>query len=199
MKSIINIRNGYYKKDDKTIISGINIDIKQGCINFLVGENGVGKSIIFDIICGVYNLNGGVFNKSISTQDIIYMPQKLYVPYTLTMTELVDYYSLLMTNRSFSKLGKDFHPAVIKLLEKLGNTRASKCSVGEIKLLMASLLLSFHNAELFVLDEPSSGLSVSNRQILKCIVNKKIEQGKTVLMSTHIEDDIEYAANIIKI
>ncbi|EPJ2215911.1 putative ABC transporter, ATP-binding protein [Vibrio cholerae] len=199
MDAILRIEGGCLRRDNRTILSDINISIQRGKVNYILGENGSGKSLLFDIISGIYKLSEGKLYCEFGKHEIAYMPQEPYVPYTLNVKELVDYYVLLMTGNSARCMNVKFHPAMERLLEKAGSTRASKCSVGEIKLLISSLLFTLNNAKLFVLDEPTSGLSASNRKVFREIVEQNVTQGKTIVVSTHIEEDIADGCHIIRL
>lgn len=199
MDCLLSIEDGSLSRNNRTLLSGINIAIQRGTTNYVLGENGAGKSLLFDIICGIYPLTEGTLHCELRKFEIAYMPQDPYVPYTLTIQELVDYYFLLMTGQSVRQNNVQFHPAMERLLEKSGNTRSSKCSVGETKLLISSLLFTLNKAKLFVLDEPTSGLSVSNRKLFREIVQHKVRQGKTIVISTHIEEDIADDSHIIRL
>ncbi|WP_158020563.1 ATP-binding cassette domain-containing protein [Salinivibrio kushneri] len=199
MDFILSIQDGCLRRNNRTLLSDLNVDIRRGCVNYVLGENGTGKSLLFDIISGIYPLSEGALHSNIDHQEIAYMPQDPYVPYTLTVKELVDYYVLLMTGRSAKDMVLNLHPAVYQLLDKAGDTRASKCSVGETKLLIASMLFTLNKAKLFVLDEPTSGLSITNRRVFKSIVEDKVRQGKTIVVSTHIEEDILHDSHIIRL
>lgn len=192
-----------YRKE--TILSNVNLHVTKNEIVGLVGINGVGKTTIIKIIMGLINNYSGEakvygLNPSnpLSRTDIFYLPEK-FAP-MLQMTG----YEFIRLSSFFYKINSQ-HEKMLQACDSLKfpadklNNKISSFSKGMIqKIGLMAMILS--NTELWVLDEPMSGLDPIARYELKNILLKHKDNGGTILFTSHqLQDVEEIADNIIVI
>lgn len=112
--------------------------------------------------------------------------------------ENVDFYTSL-----YGLNTKTIRQEAEELLEKLGiqeleNKVSSKLSTGQMKLASIVLALAV-NAELLILDEPTTALDPAMRRSVLDLLRERVSNGVTILMATHLVDEAEELANRVAI
>lgn len=186
-----NIKKNFGRKN---VLSSINLNIDKG-IYGLLGANGAGKSTLMKVMIGELPVNMGEVIYDVNTKDefystLGYLPQKFNAPKDMTVKEYLTYISI------YKGLTDSESKEIIKVLSKELNLDSSlDKKVGSLSggtLQRVGILQAFINDPKFiVLDEPSSGLDISERRNLKNFISKEAK-GKYILISTHIISDIEY-------
>lgn len=176
---------------NRLVIDQFQLTAKKGEIIALCGPNGVGKSTIIKMICGIIRPSAGTIivngqscnhNRKRYAKEISYLPDSFSFHQPLTVNEFLMYYA------SVRNVSKD---QVLQAVERVGlmdkkDEYISTLSKGMgQRLLLAQTL--FSNASLLLFDEPTNGLDnhwlIHLRELL-CTLK---EENKTVLFSTHIE------------
>ncbi|MBO3754195.1 MAG: ABC transporter ATP-binding protein [Candidatus Brockarchaeota archaeon] len=186
-------------------LDAVSFTVRPSEVYVFIGPNGAGKSTLFNIIAGVMKptsgsirvLGGSPFDPS-TRLKISYLPATPPLYPWLTVMENVDFYaSLYGFNRNTVRQEAKW------LFEKLGvqelETRlSSKLSTGQMKL--ASIILSLAiEAELLILDEPTTALDPAMRRSVLELLRKKVSNRVTILMATHLVDEAEGLANRVAI
>lgn len=178
-------------------LKGVNIQIGLGEVFGFLGPNGAGKSTTIKCLMGLIKPSSG--SATILGEPIGSEASRMKVGFLPENPAFYDYVSaeeyLLFVGRTFKM------PAAVlsrrceeslKLLE-LWDARKrpmrgySKGMVQRVGL--AQVLV--HDPELYILDEPMSGLDPIGRALVKDIIIDLKKRGKTVFFSTHITDDVE--------
>ncbi len=178
-------------------VKGLSLTIGQGEVFGFLGPNGAGKSTTIKTIMGLIRPTGGeVFlmgqpaSSPRARKHIGYLPENPAFYDFLTAEEY-----LLFVGRTF---GMDGHvleermASVLKLLE-LWDARRRPLrgySKGMVQRLgLAQTLI--HDPDVYILDEPMSGLDPLGRALVKQIILDLKRNGKCVFFSTHITSDVE--------
>ena len=167
----------------------------------LLGRNGAGKSTLIKMLTGIYPPDEGqieVFGHDVrkdalaAKQEIGYLPENLNLYPRLTIEEFLIF---LAAVRRMDERSKVSAGCIQELLEYFGlwerrHILLRECSLGMLKRvgLMGALL---GPQRLLVLDEPLNGLDVENIQRLRNRLRELREQGKTILMTSHILSFVE--------
>ncbi len=180
----------------QTVLSGINLDVLPGEFLGLVGVNGAGKTTLIKCLLDFTEPKSGsisIFGKSNrdskSREQLAFLPEKFVPPYYLTGEDYLNYMAELYA-KPYEQQRVEEMLAVLDL-----DTSALGKSVGQLskgmsqKLGLAACLMS--DRELFILDEPMSGLDPKARAYLKQYLITLKEQGKTLFFSTHMLADVE--------
>ena len=165
-----------------TILKGVNLDIEPGEIYGLIGKNGAGKTTLFKIIAGLLDYDSGDVTIKSKDNKVGYLPDLPAFYDDLTAREYLDY--LLMSKNSARR------DELLELVDLKSNVRIGKMSRGmRQRLGIASALVS--NPDIILLDEPTSALDPGGRSDVHGILTKLKKSGKTVVLSTHILNDME--------
>ena len=162
--------------------------MNKGEIFAFLGSNGAGKTTTIKMILGLVGIDSGEV-KIAENIRIGYSPETPYFPPFLTGYEVLEYYA------GIQKIAKAERKAEIpKLLETVGlendKTRVKNYSKGMLqRLALAQALLG--NPDLLILDEPTAGLDALGRLEIMQLIEKLKNSGKTIIINSHILNDIE--------
>lgn len=173
--------------------SDISLEIERGEAALLLGLNGAGKSTLIKCICGLYKFDGRI---TLDGHDCRSLEAKRLIGYVPEAPALYDYLTVDEHLDFIERAYKCKNPALRKsLLEgfELENKRSKlgkELSKGmQQKLSLCCALL--HEPELIIFDEPMVGLDPLAIKTLKSIFLDLRQQGKALLISTHILDSVE--------
>jgi len=188
-----------------TALSDLSLEVRSGEVFGFLGPNGAGKSTTIKTVMGLIRPDSGtvsVFGKPRQHLDSL-----LRVGY---LPENPSFYDFLTAREYLQFVGRAFamSDAAIKsqsgaLLELLDLGAAadrpirgfSKGMVQRLGLAQAMV----HDPDLYILDEPMSGLDPIGRSLVKEIIKDLKKRGKSVFFSTHITADIEVVCDRVGI
>lgn len=181
-----NISFRYNRKS--SVLEGISLDVPKGAVVGIVGNNGVGKSTLLDIICGLKKENTGKVFINEHPASAKARIQKSYLvmqdsDYQL-FTESVEKELYLGIKPDSSLYGKG-----AGLLERVGLTeftsRHPASLSGGQKQRLCIAIACMKDAEVVCMDEPTSGLDYRNMKRVSALLQELSAQGKTVLLTSH--------------
>ncbi len=178
-------------------LKDINLTIRQGNITALLGPNGAGKSTMLKIISGYIPPTEGV--ASVNDIDVMQQPLEVkkrigYLPEhnPLYLDMYVREYLYYIAGVYHIKGNIKMH--IDKVIERTGlspeqNKKLNALSKGyRQRVGMAQALL--HNPDVLILDEPTTGLDPNQIIEIRELI-KEVGKEKTVLLSTHIMQEVE--------
>lgn len=200
-QSIIEIQNLTRRFDKMTALDNVTLSVPEGGVFGLVGENGAGKSTLLKHVLGLLRAESGnvqVFGLDPVTDSvgvlgqIGYLSEDRDMPDWMRVGALMSYTSAFFPNwdQSFADELREMFDLDLK--QKVGSlSRGQKARVG-------LLLAIAHRPPLLVLDEPSSGLDpVVRRDILGAIIRTVADEGRTVLFSSHLLDEVQRVSDYV--
>lgn len=184
-------------------ISDISIEINSG-IKGLLGPNGAGKSTFLRIIGGQIKPNAGkvsVFNKDISKDYNIFKKIGYCPEYDSFYGEITGYEFIYYLLKFHGFKHKEAKEKAITAVENVGlsdkkNNKIKTYSMGMRQRIKLAQCFS-HDPELILLDEPLKGVDPIWRINIIKMIKKFKEQGKTIIISSHILPEIEAMTNDI--
>jgi ABC-2 type transport system ATP-binding protein len=183
----------------KAALDGVNLTVPRGSVFGLVGENGAGKTTLIKHVLGLLRAEAGsvyVFGLD-PVRDCVgvlskigYLSEENDLPGWMRVSEFLSYMRAFYANWDdgyAAELQKAFDLDPRGRLRSLSKGQRARVS------LVAALA---HRPDLLVLDEPSSGLDpIVRRDILGAIIRTIADQGRTVLFSSHLLDEMERVAD----
>ena len=177
-------------------VDDISFSIGQGEIFGMVGPNGAGKTSTIRMLMDIIKPDSGEINilgeaiKEETKNRIGYLPEERGLYRKITVTESLTYLAAL---KDFK--GGAARDRATKLLERVDmlqhkDKRIEELSrgMGQIIQFIATIL---HDPDLIVLDEPFAGLDPVNTELLKGFILELKDQGKSIILSTHMMNQVE--------
>lgn len=173
-----------------------SLEVQQGCITGLIGQNGAGKSTTFKSVLGLISTDGG--NVTILGKDLrdftpkdrenigVVLSDSGFSGY-LTIRDIIPVLKNLYSNFDYSFFLEQINRFQLPLDKKLKDF-----STG-MKVKLKVLVAISHKAKLLILDEPTAGLDVVARDELLEMLREFIEKDEqnSILISSHISSDLE--------
>lgn len=183
-------------------IFNVSFSVKEGEIMGFLGPNGAGKTTTIRHLLGFINPEKGNVtikdmdcfkNSDIISKDLAYLPGEISFFDNMTGDEFIDFIAKIkgMTDMSYAKLYKS-------KFELDANIMIKKMSKG-MKQKLGLIVALMQNANILVLDEPTSGLDpLMQNRFIEIILDLK-NRGKTILMSSHLFEEIEKTCDRVAI
>ncbi|MBR4156775.1 MAG: ABC transporter ATP-binding protein [Bacteroidales bacterium] len=194
---MITLKNLDFSYKKTTVFKNISLEFKEGNVYGLLGENGVGKTTLLKLICGLQFPNAGICKvddfipserNPYFLQNIFYLPEEVITENT--------------TPENFiNKLGVFYprydHSYFLNLMKELEVDHTKKfdaMSYGQKKKSLLACALSLRT-DYLLLDEPTNGLDIPSKALFrKVILQHSIDDVNTVptiIISTHQVKDVE--------
>lgn len=182
----------------KTVLTNVNIEVKEGEIFGLIGPSGCGKTSIIKIMVGMDKSNSGkafVLGKKMPNLEILqqigYMAQMDALYLELTGLENLKFYaSLFKLNKSEQVTRITYASRLVNLTDEL-HKRVSTYSGGMKRRLSLAIAL-IQNPQILILDEPTVGIDPELRKTIWTeLIRLKTEEQKTIIVTTHVMDEAE--------
>lgn len=194
--NVIRVENVIKKFGDYAAANNISFNVQKGNIFGLLGPNGAGKTTAIRMITNILMPDQGkivLFDEPTSPyhQDRIgYLPEERGLYKKLKVIEQLIYFAQLK-GVSRSEAQKRARIWLTKLdAADWENKKIQELSKGmQQKVQFISTIL--HDPELIILDEPFSGFDPINTELLKKIILDFKQEGKTIILSTHIMEQAE--------
>lgn len=179
----------------KFALQEVTLSIPRGVVFGLVGENGAGKTTLLRHFLGVLRPSAGtvqVFGRNPIDEPVEvlsrigFLSEERDLPGWMTVKELMRY-----TQAFYPGWDEDYAEALRDHFALDPDSKIKHLSRGE-QAKTGLLMALAYRPELLILDEPSAGLDpVARRDILEAIVRTVADEGRTVLFSSHLLDEIE--------
>ena len=199
MDPVIKVSGLSHSYGRKLALDDVSFEIGQGRVFGLVGENGAGKTTLIKHLLGSLSPDRGnvtVFgitptrNPPAVLSRIGYLSEDRDLPQWMRVGELMHY-----TRAFYPDWDEGYAEQLRKQFRLELDTKIRNLSRGE-KARAGLLVALAHRPELLLLDEPSSGLdAVSRHDILAVVVRSVAEEGRTVVFSSHLLDEVERVAD----
>lgn len=204
-RSLTKIYRDFWGRQKVRALNALDLEIRRGEIFGLLGPNGSGKSTTIKLLLGLLFPSSGqalVFGKEATdpkkNERIGYLPEESYLYKFLNAEETLDFYG-----RLFNMSAKVRKERIDQLIEMVGLNWARRRQLREYskgmtrRIGLAQALIN--DPELILLDEPTSGLDPIGTREMKDLILKLRDQGKTILMSSHLLPDVQDVCDRIAI
>jgi ABC-2 type transport system ATP-binding protein len=184
------------KYGEQKAVDNISFELKNGEIVGFIGPNGSGKSTTMKAICGILSPdNGQILINNININDselalkkkIGYLAENNPLYYDQYVEEYLRYVGKIYKVKNLSAKVKE-------IIDLTGLTPERKKKIGELskgykqRVGLAQALI--HDPQILILDEPTTGLDPNQLVEIRGLI-KSLSKNKTVLLSTHILQEVE--------
>jgi len=179
-------------------VDHVSFEVEPGQVVGFVGANGAGKTTTMRILATLDYPTGG--RVEVMGRDVVnypaevrsslgWMPDSFGTYEHMTVLEYLDFYG-----RALGFRGPERHRRVAEVmdfteLDKIGDRLVNKLSKGMGQRLCLGRAL-IHDPEVLILDEPAAGLDPKARVELKHLIRILADEGKTILISSHILSEL---------
>ena len=199
--------SGLRKSFGRPAVDGLDLTVRRGELYALLGPNGAGKTTTLRMVTGLLAPDAGdvevlgidlARDPAGAKRGMAYLPDDPLLYGKLKPTEYLEFVAGLWGIRA-----QDAEPRARRLLDWLDLTKhAHELTEGfsrgmKQKLALAGALI--HEPELLILDEPLTGLDAAAARQVKDLLVSHVEQGGTVILTTHILEVAERLAQRIGI
>jgi len=191
MISVNNLTQIY--KSGKGIFN-VSFEVNEGEVFGYLGPNGAGKTTTIRNIMGFMNPSDGQAsingldcreNTNELMQSIGYLPGEMNMFDAMTGHEFLKFMADMRQLRDFTK-----RDDLIKRFELDASGSIKKMSKG-MKQKLGIIVAFMHDPEVLILDEPTSGLDPLMQQVFMDLILEEKRNGKTILMSSHIFEEVQ--------
>ena len=187
-------------------LDNFTFEVKEASVFALLGPNGAGKTTFVKAMLGLTNLTSG--HITISKINAPHPDSRNHLAYLPEKFNFFPYFSPLSTVKFFGRMnglrGQELTQKANQVLEKVQVVEKTKTqkiktlSKGQLQRLgMATLLMS--DPQIFILDEPFSGLDPIGIKEMKDLFLEQKKEGKTVFINSHILSEVEKVCDEIAI
>lgn len=196
MLKVERLSYGYTRK--KEVLHDISFSLKPG-ITLLIGENGSGKSTLLKILTGSiptaqpFLFDGEIITDIQRKRRMAYLPQELDVFPSLKVEELLRFVAEAKGVPKNEVKNRVNEAAKLVNVDNYLNCKVKRCSVGTKRRVGIAMTL-LGNPDIVILDEPTAGVDPKERNRFYHTIRECYTK-KTVLIATHILDDVQILAD----
>lgn len=204
-RGLTKIYRDFWGRQKVRALKALDLDIRRGEVFGLLGPNGSGKTTTMKLLLGLLFPTAGealVFGRPATdvtkNERIGYLPEESYLYRFLNAEETLDFYG-----RLFDMSARDRRRRTAELIDMVGLSGAKRRQLREYskgmtrRIGLAQALIN--DPELIMLDEPTSGLDPIGTREIKDLILKLRDDGKTVLLSSHLLADVQDVCDRIAI
>lgn len=191
MSNILEVKDISKKLGGKEVLKGVTFNLARGKVLGILGPNGQGKTTLLNVIIGFLKQNSGEVKingikvGSETKKIVAFLQEKSNLSKRMNINDAINFYVDFFQDFDIKKMDE--------LLEFMNLERSLKIktlSKGMLEKLCLSLVLS-REAQLYILDEPISGVDlVSREKIIDAIIDN-IGENKSIIITTHYVGELE--------
>ncbi len=181
----------------QTVLQGVDLELRPGCVTALVGPNGAGKTTLVKLVLGLARADAGEMlfdGQPIAGEAyrsrIGYMPQIARFPENLTAAEL------LAMLRDLRGVGAATDEELIDRLALRGEmNKPIRVLSGGTRQKVNAVTAFLFRPDLLILDEPTAGLDPVSSSVLKDKIREERDAGRSFIISSHVMSELEEMAD----
>ena len=194
LKSIrVDKEKGHMLPTEKFVLKNISMKLEEGRIYGLLGENGVGKTTLLTLLCGLKKPQVGRIyadgqNPYDRTPSLLAGQYYLSDEVAAVNMKAIDYASNYGKFWNRFDIGK--FTEIMQVLETDAQQKMNRMSFGQLKKTYIAFALACNTKYLFM-DEPTNGLDIPSKAQFRKAVTKYTREDAVILISTHQVRDLE--------
>lgn len=190
---MIKIDNLAFSYGSNEVLKNIKLDLLPGKIYGLLGENGVGKTTLLTLLCGLKKTQTGTiccdglnpYNRQPELlSQMIYIPDEVAAPNDKALPWARS------RGKFWPNFSEDIFVEIMNIFEVDPNQKMNKMSCGQLKKTHISFAFACAPKYLFM-DEPTNGLDIPSKSQFRSALMKYTPEDSTIVISTHQVRDLE--------
>ena len=190
---MIEINNLAFSYGPKNVLNNITMKLEAGKIYGLLGENGVGKTTLLTLLCGLKKPQVGTIvadganpykRQPSFLENIYYLPDEV-APLNTTADRWAK-----STGKFWPNFNFDTYINIMKELETDGSQKMNAMSAGQLKKAYIAFALAA-GTQYLLMDEPTNGLDIPSKAQFRAAIMKYTREDSTIVISTHQVRDLE--------
>ena len=190
---MIKIENLAFSYGENVVLKDISMNLGEGRIYGLLGENGVGKTTLLTLLAGLKKTGEGSIDidgynpfdrKPSFLSEIYYLPDEVPATKMKALSFAMEY------GQFWKGFDLDRFCKIMEVLENDANMRMDRMSYGQLKKTYISFALAC-NAKYLFMDEPTNGLDIPSKSQFRKAISMYTSDESTLLISTHQVRDLE--------
>ena len=190
---MIKIENSGFSYGDNVVLRNITMTLEEGRIYGLLGENGVGKTTLLTLLCGLKQPKAGEITIDGHTpykREPSFLSDQYYLSDEVSAINMrAEEYA-----KSYGKFWDKFDMGkfleIMEIFENDASQKMNRMSFGQLKKTYISFALAC-NCRYIFMDEPTNGLDIPSKAQFRKAVTKYTSEDSTLLISTHQVRDLE--------
>lgn len=190
---MIKVNNLAFSYGKDQVLKNINLTLEDGKIYGLLGENGVGKTTLLTLLCGLKKTQVGSIDADGANpydREPSLLEQMFYLPDDVAPIYDKAYSWAKSRGKFWSNFSLDKFVEIMDGFENDVNQKLSAMSTGQLKKTYISFALACSTKYLF-LDEPTNGLDIPSKSQFRSSILKYTSEDSTIVISTHQVRDLE--------
>lgn len=190
---MIKVNNLAFSYGKDQVLKNINLTLEDGKIYGLLGENGVGKTTLLTLLCGLKKTQVGSIDADGANpydREPSLLEQMFYLPDDVAPIYDKAYTWAKSRGKFWSNFSLDKFVEIMNGFENDVNQKLSAMSTGQLKKTYISFALACSTKYLF-LDEPTNGLDIPSKSQFRSSILKYTSEDSTIVISTHQVRDLE--------
>lgn len=191
MDNLLEVRDLRKKLGGKEVLKGITLNLSKGKVLGILGPNGQGKTTLLNVIVGFLKPNYGQvkingLNVGSETKKIVsFLQEKSNLSIRMDIKGAINFYKDFFKDFDEYKLDE-----LLNFMNLDKSLKIKSLSKGMLEKLCLSLVLS-RKAELYILDEPISGVDLVSREKILDAIIKNINDNSSIIITTHYVGELE--------
>lgn len=190
---MINVDNLSFSYGSRNVLENISMTLEPGRIYGLLGENGVGKTTLLTLLCGLKKpVAGSITIDSMNpySRDPEFLSSVSYIPDEVApihdrasrWARACGAFRPGFNFDAFRAIADEFEVDIENMMDKMSN--------GQLKKVYVSFVLACSNRYVFM-DEPTNGLDIPGKAQFRSAILKYTPDSSTIVISTHQVRDLE--------
>ena len=190
---MIRIQDLAFSYGKEEVLKNISMDLEPGKIYGLLGENGVGKTTLLTLLCGLKKTQAGTIDADgydPYKRSPLLLQEQYYLPDEVAPVNDKALCWAKATGKFWPRFSQETFETILKEFEVDPQQKMNAMSAGQLKKTYIALALAC-GARYLYLDEPTNGLDIPSKAQFRSALMKYTAEDSTIVISTHQVRDLE--------
>jgi len=202
MQSMVELTNiSFQYRPNKPVFENLSLSLQPGFVYGLLGRNGAGKSSLLRLIGGLLFPSAGTIHafgyeprkrQPSFLEQIFFIPEEIFLP-PVTLQQFLD-----MVGPFYPKFNQEQFYDYLSVFDVPQDQRLTAMSYGQKKKVIISFGLAA-NTRLLLMDEPTNGLDIPSKRLLRQLIASALVPERLLLISTHQIRDLDHLIDAVVI